>query len=112
MGLISTESVTVATPVVEFDSFGEPIECGSVDVTIDGVVVCPGGTSELDASRPNGVEVAYTLCFPKSFTASLKGCRVNVRGTEYRVIGDPQRYDPANTPGDWNLTVEVGRTDG
>lgn len=24
----------------------------------------------------------------------------------------PQRYDPANTPGDWNLTVEVGRTDG
>ena len=43
---------------------------------------------------------------------ALKGCRVNVRGTEYRVIGDPQRYDPENTPGDWNLTVEVGRTDG
>ena len=62
--------------------------------------------------RPDGTEVAYTLCFPKSFTASLKGCRVNVRGTEYRVIGDPQRYDPENTPGDWNLTVEVGRTDG
>lgn len=48
----------------------------------------PGATSELDASRPDGTEVAYTLCFPKSFTASLKGCRVNVRGTEYRVIGD------------------------
>lgn len=112
MGLINTESVTVATPVVEFDSLGEPIEHGSVDTAIEGVVVCPGATSELDASRPDGVEVAYTLCFPKSFTASLKRCRVNVRGAEYRVIGDPQRYDPANTPGDWNLTVEVGRTDG
>lgn len=112
MGLISTESVTVSTPVVEFDALGEPIERDSVDTAIEGVVVCPGATSDLDASRPDGVEVAYTLCFPKSFTAPLKGCRVNVRGTEYRVIGDPQRYDPANTPGDWNLTVEVGRTDG
>lgn len=112
MGLISTESVTVSTPVVEFDALGEPIERDSVDTTIEGVVVCPVATSDLDASRPDGVGVAYTLCFPKSFTASLKGCRVNVRGTEYRVIGDPQRYDPANTPGDWNLTVEVGRTDG
>lgn len=112
MGLISTESVTVTTPVVDFDSLGEPIERGSVNTAIEGVVVCPGATSELDASRPDGTEVAYTLCFPKSLTASLKGCRVNVRGTEYRVIGDPQRYDPENTPGDWNLTVEVGRTDG
>ena len=80
MGLISTESVTVTTPVVDFDSLGEPIERGSVNTAIEGVVVCPGATSELDASRPDGTEVAYTLCFPKSFTASLKGCRVNVRG--------------------------------
>lgn len=112
MGLISTEQVAVIAPAVEYDALGEPIERGSVSTVIEGVVVCPGATSELDASRPDGVEVAYTLCFPKSFTASLKGCRVNVRGTEYRVVGDPQRYNPANTPGNWNLTVEVGRTDG
>ena len=42
MGLISTESVTVSTPVVEFDALGEPIERDSVDTAIEGVVV-PGG---------------------------------------------------------------------
>ena len=77
-----------------------------MNTAIEGVVVCPGATSELDASRPDGTEVAYTLCFPKSFTASLKGCRVNVRGTEYRVIGDPQRYDPEKTsPWKWGAPM-------
>ena len=40
MGLISTESVTVTTPVVDFDSLGEPIERGSVNTAIGRV---PGG---------------------------------------------------------------------
>lgn len=43
MGLINTESVTVTTPVVDFDSLGEPIERGSVNTAIEGVIVRPGG---------------------------------------------------------------------
>lgn len=112
MCLISGETVTVRNAAQSFDELGEPAGETVTETAVENVVVCPGATADLDSTRPNGVTVAYTLCFPKSFTASLKGCRVNVRGAEYRVIGDPQRYDPANTPGDWNLTVEVGRTDG
>lgn len=56
--------------------------------------------------------VAFTLCFPKEYAGELRGCSVLVRGTEYAVVGNPQRYTPDNTPGDWNLTTEVARTDG
>ena len=42
----------------------------------------------------------------------LKGATVNVRGIDYLVVGDPQRYTEENTPGPWNLTCEVTRTDG
>ena len=61
---------------------------------------------------PNGVTVAFTLCFPKGADVSLKDATVTVRGTDYKVVGDPKRYTAANTPGPWDLTCEVTRTDG
>lgn len=110
--LITGEAIEVIRPIVERDALGEPTYGEDAREEVGNVVVAPGATADLDASRPEGVTVAYTLCFPKTYAGELKGCAVEVRGERFRVVGDPQRYTEANTPGAWNLTVEVTRTDG
>lgn len=109
--LIPTEAVTVIRPTVERDDLGEPIEAGASREEVR-CVVCPGATSDMDATRPEGVTVSYTLHFPKTYAGSLRGCSVEVRGTRYDVVGDPQRASEAATPGPWNMAVEVARADG
>lgn len=112
MCLISGETVTVRNAVRSLDELGEPTGETVTEAEVDNVVVCPGATADLDSTRPNGATVAYTLCFPKGADVSLKDATVTVRGTDYKVVGDPKRYAAANTPGPWNLTCEVTRTDG
>ena len=109
--LIPTEPVTVIRPTVERDDLGEPV-FGEPTREEVRCVVCPGATSDMDATRPEGVTVAYTLHFPKTYAGSLRGCSVEVRGETYDVVGDPQRTTDAATPGPWNLAVEVTRADG
>lgn len=110
--LIQGETVEVSRTRRLLDELGEPLgeEVGREEV--DNVLVAPGATSDLDSTRPNGVTVAFTLCFPKGYAGALKDAHVTVRGVECKVVGDPQRYVEANTPGPWNLTCEVTRTDG
>lgn len=111
-GLIRGEAVTVRTPTVGYDEHMEEAAAWS-DSVVDGVLVTPGSTSDvLEAARPDGARVAFTLGFPKTFTASLRGCRVVVRGSEYAVIGDPQTFVQENVPGSWNRTAEVEAVDG
>lgn len=75
---------------------------------VENVLVIPGARADLSgADRPEGVRVVFNLHFPKTCTGSLRGADVQVRGQWYRVIGDPQPYTPENTPGAWNLPVEV-----
>ena len=112
MNLIQGETVTVIRRTEKRDELGEPAGFTEEREEARNVVVAPGSTSDLDASRPEGVTVAFTLCFPKGYAGELRGCSVLVRGCEYSVVGNPQRYAPENTPGDWNLTAEVARTDG
>lgn len=112
MNLIQGEAVTVIRTGRVLDELGEPTYGEDAREEVGNVVVAPGATADLDASRPEGVTVAYTLCFPKTYAGELKGCAVEVRGERFRVVGDPRRYTEANTPGAWNLTVEVTRTDG
>ncbi len=80
--------------------------------TVQNVLPQPGGTSDLDAARPNGAAVAMTFHFPKSYAGSLKGCRIAYGGREYRVIGDPRPYLAADTPGEWDRAVECEACDG
>lgn len=111
-GLIAGETVTVRTPTVGYDEHMEEVMTWE-DATVQNVVVTTGATSDvLDSTRPDGTRVAFTLCFPKTFTAPLRGCRVLVRGIECAVIGDPQPYTAVNVPGAWNYTAEVERVDG
>lgn len=104
---IKTEQVMVIRPVeTGRDSMNVPIYKWSEESPV-AVVVAPGATTDLEAIRPEGAAVSFTLHFPKSYTMSLRGCRVCVRGGEYRVVGDPQPYTMENTPGLYNRPVEV-----
>lgn len=109
--LIPDEAVTVIRPTVERDDLGEPIEAGASREEVR-CVVCPGATSDMDATRPEGVTVSYTLHFPKAYKGDLRGCSVEVRSEVFDVVGDPQRTTEAATPGPWNMAVEVARADG
>lgn len=103
-------SITLLTPTADgVDRFGNRVETFEQS-TVDDVLVSPGATADLDASRPEGVTVAYSLHFPKTFEGLLEGCKVVLPqpwGGTYRVIGNSGRYMDENTPGRWNLPVEV-----
>lgn len=112
LGLIAGETVAVRTPSVTYDEHMEEVVTWD-EATVSNVVVTPGATSDvLDSTRPDGTRVAFTLGFPKTFAASLRGCHVLVRGIECAVIGDPQPYTASNVPGPWNYTAEVEAVDG
>ncbi len=111
MRLFATETVTVISTAAVLDDLGEVVSEEQTETSV-AVLVQPGATADLDATRPQGVTVAYTLHFPKTWTAPLRGCSCLVRGELFEVIGDPKPYTAANTPGDWNRAVEVTRTDG
>lgn len=110
--MISGVTVTVSRKVEGgTDRFGNPTSTYAGEA-VDNVLVVPGATSELEASRPAGVTVAYTLHFPKSYTASLEGCVIALPepyGSEegYRVIGAPSPYLDVATPTEWHMAVEV-----
>ena len=95
----------------KLDDLGEPIGSEASREAVR-CVVCPGATSDLGADRPNGIQVAYTLHFPKTYRGDLRGCSVEVRGEVFDVVGDPMRTAEAATPGPWNMAVEVARADG
>ena len=81
MNLIQGETVTVMRTERVLDELGEPTYGEEAREEVENVVVAPGATADLDASRPEGVTVAYTLCFPKTYAGELKGCAVEVRGS-------------------------------
>lgn len=112
MRLIKGTSVTVSRRErTGTDRYNSPVY-ETVEERVDGVLPQPGGSSDLDASRPEGVRVAMTFHFPKSYAKSLKGCAVAYAGREYRVIGDPQPFLGADTPGEWDRAVECEAVDG
>lgn len=94
------------------DAHGNDVPGEWVSEPVANVIPQPGATSDLEASRPNGVTVSMTFHFPKTYSASLRGCLIRYGGREYSVIGDPQQYLDANCPGEWNRAVECGVCDG
>ena len=114
LGLLPKTSVTVLrpNPTGATDPFGAPIDGGPARETVDGVLVTPGATADLDAGRPDGASVALTVHFPRGYSKPLKGCAIEHGGELYRVIGDPQPYMDAGVPGPWTMPVEVERVDG
>lgn len=79
---------------------------------VGNVLPDPDTTGDVGAERPDGVTVDMRFHFPKGYGRSLRGCVVSYDGRAYRVIGDPQPYVEADTPGPWNLTVDAEAVDG
>lgn len=110
--MILGETVTVIRKNVTRDELNEPVECEPTRETVDNVLVAPGATTDMDETRPEGVNVVLTLHFPKGYGKPLRGCSVEVRGVPYEVVGDPQPYTEENVPGQWSMPVEVTSHDG
>ena len=99
------------------DRLGNPTKGEPTRETVPGVLIAPGATADLEASRPKGVTVAYTLHFPKTYAGSLRGCEVELPepydwGNPYRVVGTPAPYMGANTPTRWHMPVNLEAADG
>lgn len=99
------------------DALGNSAEAYGTPATVADVLVQPGPTADLDAARPDGVKVALTLHFPKTYTGDLRGARVTLPapwtwGNPYRVVGNPEPYMDANCPTRWHMAAEVVATDG
>lgn len=112
--MIRGETVTVVREVeVGRDAGNNPIH-EEVSEVVEDVLVAPGARADvIDSNRPDGVKVAWTLHFPKSFTGELRGASVSVRGLDPApVIGDPQPYTAANTPTRWNRPAEIEQVEG
>lgn len=106
------ETVTVIThEQTGQDDYGAPVT-EAVAASVANVLVQPGSSNDLGEERPEGVEVLYTLQFPKAYTGELEGADIVVRGETCRVIGHPDAYDATFCPTEWNRTVEVGGTHG
>lgn len=109
--MIAGARVTVLAPnQTGVDRLNNPIYGTPTQTVVDNVLVVPGATQDLEAARPDGVTVALTLHFPKTFAGDLRGCEVVLTGEHagtYRVIGEPKPYMMQNTPTDWHMPVEV-----
>lgn len=111
--MFDTDYVTVLRPgEPSVDAHGNGVPGEWIAEQVGGVLPQPGATADLDATRPDGVSVAMTFHFPKAYAASLRGCRIAYGGREYSVVGDPQPFLAANTPGEWSRAVECETCDG
>lgn len=102
--------ITVLRPQMTKDRLGNEVEGALERESVANVLLVPGATADMQASRPAGVSVAFTLHFPKSFEGSLEGCSIELPppwGGIYKVVGDPQPYMNHMVPGAWNRPVEV-----
>lgn len=114
--MIRGATVTVATPGEPTrDRLGNSVPGEATAAVVDDVLVAAPTVEDMEAARENGVTLAYTLHFPKTFVARLRGCTVTLPepwAGEYRVVGDPRPYMDANTPGRWHMPVNVEAADG
>lgn len=110
--LMRGEKVTVLRPEVTYDEhMDEVTEWGREEVP--NVLVAPSSATDVDATgRPHGTDSTLTLHFPKPWGESLRGCRVEVRGRAYEVVGDPTPYEEANCPTLWWYAATVSRVEG
>lgn len=108
--MIKGVTVTVRRPSTNgTDRFGNPVKTWTTE-TVKNVLVSPGSTLDMEASRPEGVTVDLSLHFPKTFNKPLEGCEVVLPAPwagAYKVIGAPTPYSDADTPTPWHMPVEV-----
>lgn len=108
------ETVTVVWHVAGVEDAHGNATTTTTTQTVDDVLVAPGPRTDLPVTdHPDGTVVAFNLHFPKTFSGSLRGATITIRGEPgFKVIGDPRPYTTENTPTRWHMPVEVKRGDG
>lgn len=106
------------------DEMGEPVYEWTAE-TVDNVLVRPlSGSDLVDSLRPDGIQVSYSLAFPKAWTAGklpgflahrrvalvARGMDAKDADSALMVSGSPDRTVPCPTA--WDTVAEVGRNDG
>ena len=117
MGLTMFKGVTVTVhrPTETGRDRFNNVVYGMTGETIDNVLYYRGASEDLEAARPEGMTIDYTLSLPNTYTGSLEGCSItlpNPPGGTYDVIGEVVYLIPENTPTDWNGVVSIGRAHG
>lgn len=108
------EPVTILAPTVTYDENKDEIETFA-ETSVGNVLFGKPSTEQLeDAMRLFGVHAEYVLGIPKTFTASLRGCKVYRPrdGKTYTIAGDPQPLPPELCPTPWNREAVAGWVDG
>lgn len=86
-------------------TWGRPMPVGNV-------LVSPASSQDLAASRPDGDATVMVFHFPKTYTGSLRGCRIQWNGADYEVMGNPQAYMDHATPTLWDRPVQARLVEG
>lgn len=97
------------------DEGNNPIYKNVTEEVSNVLVGPPNGENSNDSNRPDGVTVDATLYFPRSFQGgSVRGAKVRIRDdpAAFKVVGNPFPVDGGMTPTDWNMAVEVTRSQG
>ena len=108
------ETVTLVEKVKTGVDPGGDAVWATTETPVDNVLVADGAQDNLSGStRPDGITVAKTLYFPRTWSYhSLRGASVRIDTVDYEVIGDPRPYDGGMKPTAWNMAVKVKDTRG
>ena len=71
--------VTVLRPTRTTDRLGNEVDGEPEREQVENVLVAPGPTADMEASRPDGVTVALTLHFPKTYTEPITSSAIPCR---------------------------------
>ena len=108
----ASEAVTVLRPVESGEDAMRNKTFEWRREEVGGVLVAPATASSAQVDRIDETRRRITLHFPKGYAADLRGCRVEVRGLLWSVVGSPQPYAEGNVPGPWSMPVDVEAVDG
>lgn len=106
------EPVAVIRPVDAYDESRDRVRTWGAPETVNDVLVAPSSTEDVAGSARDGDRLVLQLCFPQGFTESLRGCRIEVRGELFDVLGDPRQQERWNCPTRWGMVAEARRVQG
>lgn len=94
------------------DAFGNVKMSDGDPFDVDGVMVAPSTSSDIEDGRPHGSSSKATLYFDHVDLLELRGSVVVVRGRRYKVQGSPMPYFPGELNDRFGYEVEAVRVDG
>lgn len=111
--MIAGTTVTVKRrEQIGVDGFNSPIYAETFE-DVENVLIQPSVRNDFkDTNRQDGDRIRYQLHFPKTYDKNLRNTEINVRGSYYKVVGNPDHYMLENCPTDWWMPVEVESIEG